>query len=193
MTTEEILKTFNIEASNPGSYAKGWLAPDGARELDSLNPATGEVIATVRQADAATYEQVWPPPPPRRSSGGACGRHRSAARWCTPSATRCASTRSALGRLVSLEMGKILAEGLGEVQEMIDMCDFAVGLSRQLYGLTMHSERAAPPHVRAVAPARARRRHHRRSTSRSRCGRGTPRSPPCAATPWSGSRRRARR
>ncbi len=46
-----------------------------------------------------------------------------------------------LGRLVSLEMGKILSEGLGEVQEMIDICDFAVGLSRQLYGLTMHSER----------------------------------------------------
>ena len=49
--------------------------------------------------------------------------------------------KEALGRLVSLEMGKILSEGLGEVQEMIDICDFAVGLSRQLYGLTMHSER----------------------------------------------------
>ena len=48
-----------------------------------------------------------------------------------------------LGRLVSLENGKILSEGLGEVQEMIDICDFAVGLSRQLYGLSMHSERAS--------------------------------------------------
>src|SRR4029079_14217865 len=49
--------------------------------------------------------------------------------------------KESLGRLVSLEAGKILSEGLGEVQEMIDVCDFAVGLSRQLYGLTMHSER----------------------------------------------------
>ena len=141
MTTEEILKTFNIEASNPGSYAKGWLAPDNAKELASLNPSTGEVIATVRQADAATYERVaataaeafqwwrmWPAP--KRGEvvnalGNALRVH-----------------KDALGRLVSLEMGKILPEGLGEVQEMIDMCDFAVGLSRQLYGLSMHSERA---------------------------------------------------
>ncbi len=58
---------------------------------------------------------------------------------------------------------------------MIDICDFAVGLSRQLYGLTMHSERPGPPHVRAVAPAGRRRRHHRPSTSRWPSGPGTPR------------------
>ncbi len=69
--------------------------------------------------------------------------------------------KEALGRLVALEMGKILPEGLGEVQEMIDMCDFAVGLSRQLYGLTIALRAAPPPHVRAVAPARTGRRHHR--------------------------------
>jgi len=140
MTTEEILRTFAIESTNPGSHAKGWLAPEGAKELASLNPATGEVIATVRQADAATYERVaatateafawwrmWPAP--KRGEvvhalGNALRAH-----------------KDALGRLVSLEMGKILAEGLGEVQEMIDMCDFAVGQSRMLYGLSMHSER----------------------------------------------------
>ena len=64
-----------------------------------------------------------------------------------------------LGTLVSLENGKILAEGLGEVQEMIDIADFAVGQSRMLYGLTMHSERPAASHVRAMASAR-RGRHH---------------------------------
>ncbi len=64
------------------------------------------------------------------------------AAWsCAIWATRCASNIEPLGELVTLEMGKIRAEGIGEVQEMIDICDFAVGLSRQLYGLTMHSER----------------------------------------------------
>ena len=65
-----------------------------------------------------------------------------------------------LGSLVSLEMGKIKAEGEGEVQEMIDIADFAVGLSRQLYGLTIALGAAPPPDVRAVASARPDRRHH---------------------------------
>ncbi len=55
--------------------------------------------------------------------------------------------KTPLGQLVSYEMGKSLQEGLGEVQEMIDICDFAVGLSRQFYGLTMHSERNESPYV----------------------------------------------
>ena len=59
-----------------------------------------------------------------------------------------------LGKLVSYEMGKSLQEGMGEVQEMIDICDFAVGLSRQLYGLTMHSERPGHQHVRAISSVR---------------------------------------
>ena len=63
-----------------------------------------------------------------------------------------------LGTLVTLEMGKILAEGKGEVQEMIDIADFAVGLSRQLYGLTMRERTSRTPHVRAVAAARRGRR-----------------------------------
>ena len=140
MTITEILSTFNIQASNPGAYANGWLDAASGRTLDSLDPSTGELIASVRQADAATYERVaataseafqwWRTvPAPKRGEvvhelGNALRAH-----------------KEPLGRLVSLEMGKILAEGLGEVQEMIDICDFAVGLSRQLYGLTMHSER----------------------------------------------------
>ena len=68
-------------------------------------------------------------------------RRRSAASWCATSARRCATRKEPLGELVTLEMGKIRAEGHGEVQEMIDICDFAVGLSRQLYGLTIASER----------------------------------------------------
>ena len=61
-----------------------------------------------------------------------------------------------LGALVTLEAGKIVSEGLGEVQEMIDICDFAVGLSRQLFGLTIASERPGPPDDGDVASARRR-------------------------------------
>jgi aldehyde dehydrogenase (NAD+) len=140
MTKAEILKTFGIEPNNSGAFAGTWLPTVGGRELQSIDPATGEVIASVAQADAATYEKVvatadttfrsWRmvPAPKRgemvRALGDALRAH-----------------KEALGRLVSLEMGKILSEGLGEVQEMIDMCDLAVGMSRQLYGLSMHSER----------------------------------------------------
>jgi aldehyde dehydrogenase (NAD+) len=105
-----------------------------------VNPATGEIIASVRSTTRGEYEQVmtaareaflsWRsvPAPVRgnavRLIGDALRRH-----------------RDALGRLVTLEMGKIRAEGVGEVQEMIDIADFAVGQSRMLYGSTMHSER----------------------------------------------------
>src|SRR5205085_8452324 len=109
-------------------------------ELVSNNPADGSAIARVALAGADEYDRVvrsaaaafeiWRmlPAPKRgeivREIGNELRAH-----------------KTALGTLVSLEMGKILAEGLGEVQEMIDIADFAVGLSRQLYGLTMHSER----------------------------------------------------
>jgi len=139
MHTSDILKSLGIEATNPGACGRGWITGKGA-ELESVNPTIGEVIATVRQADGATYERV------------ATFAHESFLNWrMVPAPKRGELVRSlgnelrahkdALGRLVSLEMGKILSEGLGEVQEMIDMCDFAVGLSRQLYGLSMHSER----------------------------------------------------
>jgi aldehyde dehydrogenase (NAD+) len=140
MDKHEILKALSIEPVNPGAYARGWMAPAGGEKLDSINPTDGTVIASVIQADAATYEKVsavaheaflsWRmvPAPKRGEVIRALGDELRA-------------NKDALGRLVSLEMGKILAEGLGEVQEMIDMCDFSVGLSRQLYGLAMHSER----------------------------------------------------
>jgi len=140
MDKHEILKALSIEPVNSGTYARGWMAPAGGEKLDSINPTDGTVIASVIQADAATYEKVsavaheaflsWRmvPAPKRGEVIRALGDELRA-------------NKEALGRLVSLEMGKILAEGLGEVQEMIDMCDFSVGLSRQLYGLAMHSER----------------------------------------------------
>jgi aldehyde dehydrogenase (NAD+) len=135
----EALRPLGIEAENPGAFDGTWIDTHGER-VESLNPATGEPIAAVRLATAGEYERVaaasaaafaewrtWPAP--RRGEvvrqlGEALRRH-----------------KQELGRLVSLEVGKILAEGLGEVQEMIDMADLAVGMSRQLYGKTMHSER----------------------------------------------------
>ena len=140
MEKQEILRSLGIAPVNPGAYATSWLAPAGGEELISINPTDGTEIARVVQADAATYEQVvaaadqafqsWRmvPAPKRGEVVRAIGEELRL-------------HKEALGRLVSLEMGKILPEGLGEVQEMIDMCDFAVGLSRQLYGLSMHSER----------------------------------------------------
>ena len=116
-----------------------WYDTKGDR-IDSLSPADGELIGCVNQATKIEYEKImkivhnanadWQkiPAPKRgeivRQIGNAFREH-----------------KDALGKLVSYEMGKIYQEGLGEVQEAIDICDFAVGLSRQLYGLTMHSER----------------------------------------------------
>jgi L-aminoadipate-semialdehyde dehydrogenase len=139
MQTSEILKNLGLEPSNPGAHGRGWITGKGT-ELESINPTTGAVIASVRQADAGTYDRV------------ATAAHEAFLKWrMVPAPKRGELVRAlgnelrahkeALGRLVSLEMGKILSEGLGEVQEMIDMCDLAVGMSRQLYGVSMHSER----------------------------------------------------
>jgi len=136
----EVLEKLGIDAVNSGAcWGESIIATSGS-ELASLNPADGSVIAKVRMAGPNDYEQVvkqavaafenWRmmPAPQRgeivRQIGNELRLH-----------------KAELGALVSIEMGKILAEGLGEVQEMIDIADFAVGLSRQLYGLTMHSER----------------------------------------------------
>ena len=137
--THDFLQTLGIESSNPGAAAGRFLDPQGP-ELVSLDPATNEPIASVRQATSKDYEEVvskaqaafeewrlWPAP----KRGEVVRQVGEALR----------EKKDALGKLVTLEMGKILPEGLGEVQEMIDICDFAVGLSRQLYGLSMHSER----------------------------------------------------
>jgi len=140
MTVDEIKKALGLEEINLGACDGTWIEPATRREMVSSSPTDESTIASVVQADEAAYEKViasavaafpsWrmTPAPQRgevvRDLGNELRVH-----------------KDALGRLVSLEMGKILSEGLGEVQEMIDMCDFAVGLSRQLYGPTMMSER----------------------------------------------------
>ncbi len=139
----EFLQTLGIKASNPGAcFGLGeWSTTSDAGEVESVNPATGEVIARVSGASAQDYEKIitlarevftdWRNvPAPRRGE---------AVRLCTEALRR---YKDPLGSLVSLEMGKIKPEGDGEVQEMIDIGDFALGQSRMLYGLTMHSERA---------------------------------------------------
>ena len=137
-----LLQKLQIEDVNPGACTgvDGWIRDPGGTRLTSFNPTTGEPIADVIQATATTYDSIvdvaaaafdsWRTvPAPKR---GLVVRD-------VGSALRDAI--EPLGEMVTLEMGKIRAEGVGEVQEMIDICDFALGLSRQLYGLTMHSER----------------------------------------------------
>ncbi len=138
----EFLKTLQIGTTNPGvSTGTRWIASAG-ETIDSYSPVDGKKIASVTAADKAAYETVMQNaeeafktwrlvPAPRRGEivrqiGDALREY-----------------KEPLGKLVSYEMGKSLQEGYGEVQEMIDICDFAVGLSRQLHGLTMHSERPA--------------------------------------------------
>lgn len=136
----EVLKRLGINDVNSGVFAGEWLENPGGETIESVNPATGELLARVQTADQADYDRCvessqaaflkWRVvPPPKR---GEIVRQIS-------NALR--ENKDDLGMLVTLEMGKILSEGLGEVQEMIDMGDFAVGLSRQLYGLTIASER----------------------------------------------------
>jgi aldehyde dehydrogenase (NAD+) len=139
MTDRSLLDSLGVRPVSPGACTGAWIDTRGP-ELVSFNPTTGEPIASVRQATAVDYEKVvveaekalvtWRmTPAPRRGE------------IVRQLADELRKHRENLGRLVSLEAGKILSEGLGEVQEMIDICDFSVGLSRQLYGLTMHSER----------------------------------------------------
>jgi aldehyde dehydrogenase (NAD+) len=139
-----LLAKLNLHDINPGAcYGRGgWLNDPKGQELISYNPTTGEKIASVIQATPDTFEQamtqanaafkVWREvPAPKRGQ------------VVRDLGDLLREYKEPLGDLVSLEMGKIKAEGHGEVQEMIDICDFAVGLSRQLYGLTMQSERPA--------------------------------------------------
>ena len=133
-----ILKKLGLQANNPGVFDGQWSGSGPA--LQSVSPIDGTAIASVRTATAADYERAmtraaaafaaWQsvPAPKRGELIRQLGEALRAA-------------KSDLGQLVTLEAGKITAEGAGEVQEMIDVCDFAVGLSRQLYGLTMPSER----------------------------------------------------
>ena len=137
-----LLEKLSIKEVNPGGCTgpDGWIEDPAGKPLISYNPTNGEPLAKVIQATPATYQKVidtaqrgfltWRSlPAPKR---GQVVRD-------VGEALR--EFKEPLGDLVSLEMGKIRPEGQGEVQEMIDICDFAVGLSRQLYGLSMHSER----------------------------------------------------
>ena len=138
----KILAALGLKTTESGTYlGRGeWASTTAAGILSPVNPATGEVIATVQATSAADYETivqraqeafaVWrTTPAPRRGE---------AVRLCGEALRK---HKDALGSLVALEMGKIKPEGDGEVQEMIDIADFAVGQSRMLYGYTMHSER----------------------------------------------------
>lgn len=140
---KRFLKQLGLRRYNAGTYT-GLESSNSGKYIQSFSPVDGEWIGSVSKTSREEYEQiiekaqaaflVWReiPAPKRgeivRQYGEELRKH-----------------KEALGKLVSYEMGKSLQEGYGEVQEMIDICDFAVGLSRQLYGLTMHSER---PHHR---------------------------------------------
>jgi aldehyde dehydrogenase (NAD+) len=137
---DAIVGKLGLGAVNSGACHRHWIEPPGGAELVSLNPATGEPLGSVVTAAPADYDAIveqarnsflaWRrvPPPGRGEVIRQIGEALRAA-------------KRDLGMLVTLETGKIRTEGEGEVQEMIDMCDFAVGLSRQLYGLTIASER----------------------------------------------------
>jgi aldehyde dehydrogenase (NAD+) len=137
-----LLASLGLVESNPGTWSGdgGWLDDPQAPWVESVNPATGVALGRVRATTAAQYELVM------RSAVAAARRWRAVPAPKRGEAVRLIGEelrlhKSALGSLVSLEMGKIKAEGDGEVQEMIDIADFAVGQSRMLYGLQMHSER----------------------------------------------------
>src|SRR6185437_6477259 len=137
-----ILQALGLGESHSGAYlGEGeWSRTTGAGTIEPRNPATNEALAKVHASSADDYEHIV------NRAGAACDlwrdtpapRRGEAVRLC---AEALRAHKDALGSLVALEMGKIKPEGDGEVQEMIDIADFAVGLSRQLYGLSMHSER----------------------------------------------------
>lgn len=136
----EALASLGVKKNNPGVSTGSIWRRSQARRIESFSPVDGKLIGTVQGTDEKAYGAVvetafeaflkwrkWPAP--RR--GEIVRQIGEALRLY----------KEPLGKLVSYEMGKSNTEGLGEVQEMIDICDFAVGLSRQLHGLTMHSER----------------------------------------------------
>ena len=136
----EFLKSLNLLSENEGTSTGVNIVKSKGTAIDSFSPVDVKKIGAVTTTDKEAYEAViataqnafiewrkWPAP----KRGEVVRQLGDALR----------AEKQALGQLVSYEMGKSLQEGLGEVQEMIDICDFAVGLSRQLYGLTMHSER----------------------------------------------------
>lgn len=139
MKKAEVFDKLGLSDTNSGVFGSQWLDATG-ETIEVIDPSTSERLASVRMASVDDYEQV------------VANSVETFQRWrLLPAPQRGQYIRrlgdalrdniDALGALVTLEMGKILPEGVGEVQEMVDICDFAVGLSRQLYGNTMASER----------------------------------------------------
>ena len=138
----QILRDLGIKEENLGSCIGGdeWIDNSESNYINSYNPTNGELLAKIKLCNESDYNKVidassyafndWRMVPAPVSG-----------QLILEMANELRAKKDLLGSLVSLEMGKIKAEGDGEVQEMIDIADFAVGLSRQLYGLTMHSER----------------------------------------------------
>ncbi|MFZ1376894.1 MAG: aldehyde dehydrogenase family protein [Geothrix sp.] len=135
---QKILKSLGISDVNPGGFAGEWVG--GGKTQTVVSPINGETLATVANVTPQEFDAIL------------AKSHAAFAAWKLVPAPKRGEVVKAIGdelrrnkatlaELVTLEMGKTLREGLGEVQEMIDICDFAVGLSRQLYGLTMPSER----------------------------------------------------
>ena len=140
---EDILKKLSILNQNFGACVGGdrWCETSNEGVIDSINPSNSKKIASVFKCSESDYEKVI------TASSEAFKSWRKVpapirGQLIFEMGNKLRENKDALGSLVSLEMGKIKAEGDGEVQEMIDIADFAVGLSRQLYGLTMHSERS---------------------------------------------------
>ena len=138
----EVLKSLGLSEINAGAWSAdgGWSKDSSAPVIESRNPATGELLARVQTASLDDYERII------RSSRQVFEKWRTVpapkrGELIRLIANELREHKEALGSLVTLEMGKIKPEGDGEVQEMIDIGDFAVGQSRMLYGSTMHSER----------------------------------------------------
>jgi aldehyde dehydrogenase (NAD+) len=136
---QNTLKALGLKELNEGcSTGKNWFS--SGEVIESVSPVDGKLIGKVTSATKSDYQKVitaandafhyWREiPAPKRGE------------YVRQFGEKLRAKKSELGKLVSYEMGKSYQEGLGEVQEMIDICDFAVGLSRQLYGLTIQSER----------------------------------------------------
>ena len=138
----ELLQKLNINTDNSGACSgpNGWIENSTGKKISSINPSTGEIIASVYESTIEDYNVIL------KKSLEAYDEWRKVPAPIRGQLVRemgeaLRDYKDLLGSLVALEMGKIKQEGDGEVQEMIDIADFAVGLSRQLYGLTMHSER----------------------------------------------------
>ena len=138
--TQSFLGSLGIEDNNPGTFAGKWLSPSKNEKISSISPLDGKLIANVIPTSSEDYEKVimhstktfeeWADiPAPKR--GSIIMKIGDALR----------NNKANLGRLVTIEAGKTKTEGEGEIQEMIDISDLAVGLSRQLYGLVIASER----------------------------------------------------